>query len=46
VAQYADRALVMQDGKIVEDARVHDLFARPQHACTKDLLSFATKVGA
>lgn len=46
VAQYADRALVMLDGAIVEEARVRELFSRPQHACTRNLLSFTAGAGA
>ena len=42
VAQYADRALVMSAGELAEEARVHDLFHRPGHTCTKNLLSFTT----
>lgn len=38
VAQYCDRALVMQRGSIVEEARVDALFARPKHPCTISLL--------
>jgi ABC-type dipeptide/oligopeptide/nickel transport system ATPase component len=44
VAQYCDRAAVMLDGRIVEEAIVEDLFAHPQHAYTRDLL--ATTPGA
>ena len=43
VAQYADRALVMSAGELVEAARVRDLFHRPGHACTKNLLSYTTR---
>jgi ABC-type dipeptide/oligopeptide/nickel transport system ATPase component len=41
VAQYCDRALVMQDGRIVEDAPVEHLFARPSHPYTAKLLAAA-----
>lgn len=46
VAQYADRAMVMLNGKIVEEAGVQDLFARPQHDCTRNLLSCTAKADA
>jgi ABC-type dipeptide/oligopeptide/nickel transport system ATPase component len=46
VAQYCDRALVMLDGKIVEDATVADLFARPQHPYTRSLLASVPRVPA
>jgi len=38
VAQYCDRALVMQQGKIVEQAPVEDLFRSPSHSYTQSLL--------
>ena len=43
VAQYCDRALVMLDGRIVEDARVPDLFHRPWHTYTRKLLAASRK---
>jgi ABC-type dipeptide/oligopeptide/nickel transport system ATPase component len=39
VAQYCDRALVMLDGRIVEDATVAELFANPRHEYTRSLLA-------
>ncbi|MBD2460676.1 ABC transporter ATP-binding protein [Oscillatoria sp. FACHB-1407] len=39
VSEIADRVVVMYRGKIVEIAPVYDLFANPQHAYTKGLLS-------
>lgn len=39
----ADRVLVMQQGKIVEEAEVNDLFAHPQHEYTKSLLAAVPK---
>jgi peptide/nickel transport system ATP-binding protein len=39
VREIADRALVMYQGKVVEDARVETLFAAPQHPYTKGLIA-------
>jgi peptide/nickel transport system ATP-binding protein len=39
VAQYCDRALVMLEGRIVEDATVTELFANPRHEYTRKLLA-------
>jgi peptide/nickel transport system ATP-binding protein len=39
VAEIADRAVVMYQGKIVEQGRVTELFADPKHPYTKALLS-------
>ena len=39
VRKMADRVCVMNDGKIVEQAPVADIFARPQHAYTQRLLA-------
>lgn len=40
VAQTCETVAVMNSGEIVERAAVEDIFARPQHAYTKRLLSF------
>jgi ABC-type dipeptide/oligopeptide/nickel transport system ATPase component len=45
VAQYADRAMIMLNGKVVEEATVSELFAKPQHACTKNLMSVTPRAG-
>ncbi len=39
VAQVADRVLVMQDGRVVEQGPLAEVFDRPQHAYTKALLA-------
>src|SRR5687768_16461690 len=39
VAEMADTVAVMYAGQIVEQAPVHDLFARPQHPYTVGLLA-------
>jgi oligopeptide/dipeptide ABC transporter ATP-binding protein len=39
VAQYCDRAMVMANGRIVEQAPVTELFARPAHPYTSQLLA-------
>jgi peptide/nickel transport system ATP-binding protein len=46
VAQYCDRALVMLDGKIVEQTTVEELFARPRHPYTRNLLAAIPRVRA
>jgi peptide/nickel transport system permease protein len=39
VADMCSRAVVMQNGKIVESANVDDLFARPEHPYTRQLIA-------
>jgi peptide/nickel transport system ATP-binding protein len=39
VAEMADRVGVMYAGRIVEEARVHDLFANPKHPYTRGLMA-------
>ncbi|MFO7581168.1 ABC transporter ATP-binding protein [Guyparkeria sp.] len=38
VRQYADRVLVMRDGRIVESGRTGEIFARPEDGYTRTLL--------
>src|SRR5689334_13509224 len=38
MAQVADRVIVMQDGLIVEDSPVRDLFRRPNHPYSRMLI--------
>ena len=44
VAQYCDRALVMLDGRVVEEAKVVDLFAGAQQPYTRDLLAAVPRI--
>jgi len=39
VAAMADRVLVMEKGKIVEEGAPQRLFAEPQHSLTKALMA-------
>ena len=39
VRYIADRALVMNGGRIVESGRVQDVWSRPQHAYTQQLIA-------
>jgi len=41
VAQYCDRALIMRHGQLVEEAAIEQLFARPAHPYTAELLAAA-----
>jgi microcin C transport system ATP-binding protein len=43
VRKIADRVCVMKEGKIVEQGDVHDVFERPQHVYTRDLLAAEPK---
>lgn len=45
VAEYADRVLVMREGKIVEQGKVFDVFSNPQDPYTKHLLEVVPKLG-
>ena len=38
VRRFADRVIVMEHGRIVEQGSVADVFTHPQHACTRRLL--------
>ena len=46
VADLADRVAVMTDGKVVEQADVASIFARPQHPFTQQLLAAVPRMGA
>ena len=45
VAEMADRVIVMKSGRMVEEARVTDLFAAPQAPYTRDLLAAVPRMG-
>ncbi len=44
VAELCDRVVVMYAGRVVEEASVQDLFARPQHPYTKGLIQSVPKL--
>lgn len=46
VAEIAQRAVVMQKGKIVEAGSVKDIFANPQHPYTQRLLNAVPRIDA
>ena len=46
VAENAHRVVVMYAGRIVEQAEVHDLFARPLHPYTKGLMASIPRIQA
>ena len=45
VAEMADRVIVMQNGQTVEEAATRDLFARPTHSYTQELLAAVPRMG-
>lgn len=44
LAQICDRVAVMQQGRVVEVAATHDLFAKPQHSYTRKLLAAIPRI--
>lgn len=46
VAEMADRVAIMQNGRIVEQGDVLDIFERPGEAYTRDLLAAVPRLGA
>ena len=46
VAETCERVVVMYCGEVVEEAGVHDLFARPAHPYTRALLAALPRLGA
>jgi len=45
IRHLCDRLLVMRDGRVVEQGTVQEIFSRPQHAFTRQLLA-ASSFGA
>jgi peptide/nickel transport system ATP-binding protein len=45
VRSFADRVLVMKKGEVVEQGRTEDLFCRPQHPYTQELLQSESVFG-
>jgi peptide/nickel transport system ATP-binding protein len=46
VADLCDRVLVMYAGQLVEEAPIHELYARPQHPYTSALLASMPQLGS
>jgi peptide/nickel transport system ATP-binding protein len=46
VAELADRVIVMYAGRVVEEAKVADLFANPRHPYTRGLLAAMPRLGS
>ena len=46
VSEFADRVLVMKDGELVETGHVREVFARPRHPYTRQLLAAVPGQGA
>ncbi|MFC7704430.1 ABC transporter ATP-binding protein [Plastorhodobacter daqingensis] len=46
VAEMADRVIVMQQGRMVEEGPVRQLFAAPEHPYTRALLAAVPRLGA
>lgn len=44
VRHVTDRVLVMRDGRIVERGKTEDVFTRPQHAYTRELIAAVPKL--
>ena len=45
VAEMADRVIVMRYGRMVEEGKAADIFARPQAAYTRELLAAVPRIG-
>ncbi|MFW2589517.1 dipeptide ABC transporter ATP-binding protein [Sagittula sp. SSi028] len=45
VAEYADRAVIMRQGRMVESGTVAEIFTAPEHPYTRDLLAAVPRLG-
>jgi peptide/nickel transport system ATP-binding protein len=45
VAEMADRVIIMRNGRMVEEGRAADIFARPQADYTRELLAAVPRIG-
>ncbi|WP_420107495.1 ABC transporter ATP-binding protein [Mesorhizobium qingshengii] len=46
VAEMADRVIIMRHGRMVEEGKASDIFARPQADYTRELLAAVPRIGA
>ncbi|TPM35716.1 ABC transporter ATP-binding protein [Mesorhizobium sp. B2-3-4] len=46
VAEMADRVVIMRHGRMVEEGKAADIFARPQAQYTRELLAAVPRIGA
>jgi len=46
VHHLSDRVLVMRDGRVVEEADADEIFFRPRHPYTRELLAAVPRLGA
>ncbi|WP_256752383.1 ABC transporter ATP-binding protein [Mesorhizobium sp. Mes31] len=46
VAEMADRVIIMRHGRMVEEGKTSDIFARPQADYTRELLAAVPRIGA
>lgn len=46
IAQNCERLLVMDDGRLIEEGRCSDVFAKPAHAHTQKLLAAVSRIDA
>ncbi|RUV20857.1 ABC transporter ATP-binding protein [Mesorhizobium sp. M7A.F.Ca.MR.245.00.0.0] len=46
VAEMADRVIIMRHGRMVEEGRTADIFARPQADYTRELLAAVPRIGS
>jgi peptide/nickel transport system ATP-binding protein len=46
VAEMADRVIIMRHGRMVEEGKTSDIFARPQAGYTRELLAAVPRIGS